>query len=60
MTWQNQQNECVHWQNLAQEIAKWHFSLVEAILSKYSKWFKSYISLFSEFEPRQNLDRSKF
>ena len=29
------------------------------ILSKYSKWFKSYISLFSEFEPRQNLDRSE-
>ena len=29
------------------------------ILSKYSKRLKSYISLFSEFEPRQNLDQSQ-
>ena len=29
------------------------------ILSKYSKRFKSSISLFSEFEPRQNLDQSQ-
>ena len=29
------------------------------ILSKYSKRFKSSVSLFSEFEPRQNLDQSQ-
>ena len=29
------------------------------ILSKYSKRFNSSVSLFSEFEPRQNLDQSK-
>ena len=28
-------------------------------LSKYSKRFKNQISLFSEFEPRQNLDQSQ-
>ena len=29
------------------------------MLSKYTKRFKSLISLFSEFEPRQNLDQSQ-
>ena len=33
--------------------------IVCKILSKYSKRFKSYDSLFSEFEPRQNLDQSQ-
>ena len=33
--------------------------IVYKILSKYSKRFKSSVSLFSEFEPRQNLDQSK-
>ena len=44
---------------------KCHFAIhcqyqcVCKILSKYSKRFKSKISLFSEFEPRQNLDQSQ-
>ena len=33
------------------------YQCVCKILSKYSKRFKSKISLFSEFEPRQNLDQ---
>ena len=33
--------------------------LVNINVSKYSKRFKSSISLFSEFEPRQNLDQSQ-
>ena len=33
--------------------------IVCKILSKYSKRFKSSVSLFSEFEPRQNLDQSQ-
>ena len=33
--------------------------IVCKILSKYSKRFNSYFSLFSEFEPRQNLDQSR-
>ena len=33
--------------------------IVCKILSKYSKRFKSLISLFSEFEPRQNLEQSQ-
>ena len=35
------------------------YQCVCKILSKYSKRFKSSISLFSEFEPRQNLDQSQ-
>ena len=48
---------------------KWHFAISWArpcqyqcvckILSKYSKQFKNLISLFSEFELRQNLDQSQ-
>ena len=33
--------------------------IVCKILSKYSKRFKGSVSLFSEFEPRQNLDQSQ-
>ena len=33
--------------------------IVCKILSKYSKRFKSSVSLFPEFEPRQNLDLSQ-
>ena len=33
--------------------------IVCEILSKYCKRFKSKVSLFSEFEPRQNLDQSQ-
>ena len=33
--------------------------MVCRILSKYSKRFKSLVSFFSEFEPRQNLDQSQ-
>ena len=33
--------------------------IVCKILSRYSKRFKSSVSLFSEFEPRQNLDKSQ-
>ena len=33
--------------------------IVCKILSKYSKRLKSYVSLFSEFEPRKNLDQSQ-
>ena len=35
------------------------YQCVCKILSKYSKRIKSSVSLFSEFEPRQNLDRSQ-
>ena len=35
------------------------YQIVCKILSKYSKRFKSLISLFSEFEPQQNLDQSQ-
>ena len=48
---------------------KWHlatswatscqYHCVCKILSKYSKRFKSEISMFSKFEPRQNLDQSQ-
>ena len=35
------------------------YQCVCKVLSKYSKRFKSWMSLFSEFEPRQNLDQAQ-